>query len=317
MIPRIKIAFFSIPSYALMVFLGMIAFTVYLILTLEKREKKEQKITNRLLILSAVGFAFLAAGAFFFNSLFHSIEEGKLILGGITWLGGVISAFPFMIWAIHKFCPYVKGEALEYFNLLVPGIVLAHAFGRIGCFLGGCCFGAPTDSIFGISFPEGSEAAKLYPSPSGGSLPVLPTQLMEAVFELLLFLLMLLLYRKLKRHFLETYCIGYGLFRFSLEFLRGDDRGATGVLVTPSQLMSVVLILAGVLLLLYHKNVLFKKLKTRMQQLRMERMECSQCADESVLNRFRELKKLYDEGIITFEEFESVKKDMLKVFSEK
>lgn len=314
MLPNIKIAFFSIPSYSFMVFLGLIAFTVFAILVLEKKEKKAQKITNRLLILSGIGFIVLAVGALTLNSLFHSIEKGRVVIGGITWLGGVVVAFPVMILLIHKFCPLVKGEALEYFNLLLPGIVLAHGFGRIGCFLGGCCFGAPTDSVLGISFPAGSEAARLYPSSSGGSVPVLPTQLIEAVFEFLLFVLMLVLYKRLKRHFLEAYCIGYGVFRFSLEFLRGDDRGSTGAFVTPSQFMSILLIVGGILVLLYHRDVIFKKLKKRMEQLRSERIEYGYDVDSNTVKALRDLKRICDDGIITQEEFEASKKDILTYF---
>ena len=168
--------------------------------------------------------------------------------------------------------------------------------------------------MFGVSFPEGSEAARLYPSASGGSVPVLPTQLIEAAFEILLFVLMLVLYKRLKHHFLETYCIGYGVFRFSLEFLRGDDRGATGVYVTPSQFMSILLIVGGILVLLYHRGVIFKKLKKRMEQMRAERIEYGYNVDSNGVKALQELKKIFADGIITQEEFEATKKDILTGF---
>ncbi len=316
MLPHIHIGFLTIPSYALMILVGLLAFVVVTILIVEKKEKAAQRITNRLLILSVFGFAVLALGAFLLNSLFHSIEKGRLILGGITWLGGVICALPVMPLLIHQFCPLVKGEALEYFNFLIPGMVLAHGIGRVGCFLGGCCYGARTDGIFGVSFPEGSLAAKMYPSPGGGSLPVLPTQLFEAVFELLLFLVMLLLYRKLKKHFLETYAIGYGVFRFVLEFFRGDDRGATGFLLTPSQLMSILLILGGVLLILYHRGLIGKKLHAHMRSLKETRDTYDVLSDKDMLRRLRELKMLLDEGVITQAEFETAKRKILGELTE-
>ena len=235
--------------------------------------------------------------AFFFNSLFHSIEAGKLEIGGITWLGGVIGAFPLTVWLLHKYCPRIKGNALFYFNLLIPAIVLGHAFGRVGCFLGGCCYGKETTSFLGVQFPHLDHA-------------VYPTQLFEAVFELALFAVMLLLYKRLKGHFLETYCFSYGVFRFFLEFMRGDDRGATGFFLSPSQVMSILLIVAGVLLLLYHKGLIFKKLSQKMQAYRKESERYGVYVREDIADAVYALKGLYKDGVLTKEEYESYKKDL-------
>ncbi|MBR2024386.1 MAG: prolipoprotein diacylglyceryl transferase, partial [Clostridia bacterium] len=188
-----------------MVLIGLICFTVCTITIVEKIEKYNEKVTNRFLIVSAIGFVSLVAFAFIFNSIFHSIKNGKLTLGGITWLGGVLGSFPFMIFLIRKYCPVLREKPLESFNFLMPGIVIAHCFGRIGCFLGGCCYGSVTDSIFGVSFPKGSNASIDYPGPDGNSLPVHPTQLYEAVFGLILFIVMISLYKKLKKYYLELY----------------------------------------------------------------------------------------------------------------
>jgi phosphatidylglycerol:prolipoprotein diacylglycerol transferase len=258
--------------------------------------------------------AILYVSAFFFNSLFHTIEAGELKIGGITWLGGVFGAFPAMVFLIHKFVPAAKGKAVTYFSILVPGIVLAHALGRIGCFLAGCCYGSVTDSIFGVSFPAGSHAAHQYAGgPNGGSLPVLPTQLFEAVFELALFLVMLFTYKKMRGHNIEIYFIAYGIFRFALEFLRGDERGGTGFFLTPAQLLCVIMWIAAALLILFKKRMIFhglyrkcevwqaevvveakRKRKAHGAQLKLNKMEA-----------LRELKGLYDEGILTEEEYES------------
>ena len=312
MCPVIDLGILRLPSYSVWVLLGAIAFTVVTIILIEKVEKAEPAITNRILILSVFGFAVLGGAAFLMNSLFHSIEKQKLVFGGITWLGGVIWAFPFMILMIHKFCPRVKGEALRFFNLLVPGIALAHGFGRIGCFMAGCCYGKRTDGIFGVSFPAGSTAANQYPAPDGGSLPVLPTQLFEAIFELLLFVVMMLTYKKLKRHFLEVYAFSYGAFRFLLELARGDSRGATGLGLTPSQIMSIVLMLMGLAALLYGRGIIFKKTRERMAELKEARLCSNEGAEvERITNTLRELKALADEGVITADEFEEKKKELL------
>lgn len=314
MYPILDLGIIRIPMYTLMMFLGAVAFLLVMYVFFVRRERVTSRTFIRLFIVSLVGMAILYVSAFFFNSLFHTIEAGELKIGGITWLGGVFGAFPAMVFLIHKFVPAAKGKAVTYFSILVPGIVLAHALGRIGCFLAGCCYGSVTDSIFGVSFPAGSHAAHQYAGgPNGGSLPVLPTQLFEAVFELALFLVMLFTYKKMRGHNIEIYFIAYGIFRFALEFLRGDERGGTGFFLTPAQLLCVIMWIAAALLILFKKRMIFhglyrkcevwqaevvveakRKRKAHGAQLKLNKMEA-----------LRELKGLYDEGILTEEEYES------------
>lgn len=288
-----------IPAFSLMILLGVVAFTICLILILEKVEKVERKTVNRILIIGAVGFVALAAFAFFFNSLFHSIQAGKLQIGGITWLGGVLGAFPLTVWLLHKFCPRIKGNALFYFNLLIPAIVLAHGFGRVGCFCGGCCYGKETESIFGVQFPHLEN-------------PVYPTQLYEAAFEFVLFALMMIFYKKWRTHFLEIYCFSYGVFRFALEFLRGDNRGSVGFFLSPSQVMSILLILGGVLLVLYNKNLIFKKLYAKMETYKKQSEKYGAYVKEEVLYALKQLQTLQADGVITKEEYEKTQEELLK-----
>ena len=267
--------------------------------------------------------------AAFFDSLFHFIEEGQIVSGGITWLGGVSGAFPTMVLLIHYFVPKKKGDALNTFSLLIPGTVLAHALGRVGCFFGGCCYGKVTDSVFGVTFPVGSIAAKTYPLDPTDlentvSQPVLPTQLYEAVFELVLFILMMVFYKKLRKYFVETYCFAYGTFRFLLEFLRGDDRGATGFALSPSQIMSIILLVTGVLLVLYRKGVIFRglagkcvKWKAAADALPWPPAPKAPFGTQAAMapaptDTLRELHKLFEDGILSKEEYEKKKEDILK-----
>jgi phosphatidylglycerol:prolipoprotein diacylglycerol transferase len=289
--------------FALMALCGLIAFTLMTIFILEKKEKGSQKITNRILIVCAAGFLALVAFAFVFNSLFHSIAQGRIVLGGITWLGGILGAFPVIVLLMHFFCPRIKGNALFYFNLLIPAIALGHAFGRIGCFCGGCCYGGVTDSFLGVKFPAGSHAAHLYPAPDGRSLPLYPTQLFEAVFELLTFATMMIFYKKLRQHFLKIYCFGYGIFRFGVEFLRGDNRGSVGFALSPSQFMSIILILIGFLLILYEKQIILKKLYAKMEQYRKETEIYGIHLRTDVKWTLRHLKALQKVGMLTEDEY--------------
>ena len=99
------------------------------------------------------------------------LENPKAVIGlsGFVVYGGIILGLA----GILLYCKIKKVNALEYLDFMIPHIAIAQGFGRIGCFLAGCCYGAPTDSFIGVVFPAGSIA------PSG--IKLWPTQLMMAV----------------------------------------------------------------------------------------------------------------------------------------
>ncbi len=308
MLRKITIAGIDIPMYSAMIAVGALAYLIYIYFTFTRYKTVKTDTLNRLLGVSVIGFAVLGISAFVFDAIFHSIDEGKLVAGGITWLGGVIGAFPAVVVLLHKLVPEAKGNALEFFSLMVPGIVLAHAFGRIGCFFGGCCYGQETNSALGVLFPDPDLPHK-----------VLPTQLFEAVFEFVLFTVMLAFRKKTGKHNIEIYCFAYGVFRFIMEFFRGDNRGASGLGLSPSQIICILLWIAGTLLILYKNGKIFKNLAKKCEAWREEykldqikRKEDRRCcAVLSAANALRELHKLSEEGVITKEEYEKKKAQLL------
>ena len=159
-------------------------------------------------------------------------SEGFVVYGGIIL--GVLAAI--------IYCK-VKGLVfLEYFDLCAPSISLAQGFGRIGCFLAGCCYGRETQSFLGVVVPANSMA------PAG--IKVLPTQLFSSAGDFLITAILLLYYKKIK-HTGDggaLYMILYGVGRFLIEFLRADDRGNIGMLST-SQMISIVIVAGAVVLL--------------------------------------------------------------------
>jgi len=82
-------------------------------------------------------------------------------LGGYELLGGVILAITIIIFYLR----YHKLPIRRYLDILAVGLILALAFGRIGCFLNGCCFGKPTNLLWAVRFPYGSHAyySQVYP----------------------------------------------------------------------------------------------------------------------------------------------------------
>lgn len=132
-----------------------------------------------------------------------------------------------------------KGFPPVFADLTAMVAPLFHTFGRIGCFLGGCCYGIPCD--FGFIYTQN-------PIAMANGVRRFPVQLLEALFCFCLFLLLFSLFRRgrCKNRLLALYLGVYSVGRFFLEYLRGDDyRGFLWGLST-SQLISILL-LSGVL----------------------------------------------------------------------
>jgi len=170
--------------------------------------------------------------------------------GGLMFYGGFILAVAvFVFWCIWK-----KDSPFALGDLLCVVIPLGHAFGRIGCFFYGCCYGKLSSSCVAVAFPRGSPAwheqlnAGKIASSAMQSLPVLPTQLFEAAANLALFAALFFFFRRFRRGTMALYLIGYAIIRFGMEYLRGDPRAAVGPF-SISQTISLALLFAGLALL--------------------------------------------------------------------
>lgn len=236
---------FKLPAWGCMVSLGVLILALLYITRLRKINVSEKTI-DRIVIIGAIGGVFTYFGASFFDALWHCIGDAKITgtfefditNGGVTFEGGILSGMA----AFFIFFPIIMKEdkrySLYYMDQLIPGILIAHALGRIGCWCAGCCYGKePTVEWL-------KWLAVNYPTDYGMRL-VYPTQLMESAFLFICFFLFTFL---MKKNLTERYFITYGVFRFCLEFFRGDDRGASpfGPL-SPSQFMSIVMIVCGII----------------------------------------------------------------------
>ena len=170
-----------------------------------------------------------------FNDLLITL---RLVFGGTVFYGGLIGGL------LGGFISaYVMKLPLgEYADMLTPTIPLFHAFGRIGCFLAGCCFGI--ESNIGFVFHHSLVSA-------ANGVRRLPVQLIESALNLLLFLLLfyMLEKNKFKGRLLLFYILSYSLLRFLLEFWRGDIVRGFVLGISTSQLISLILIIASALFL--------------------------------------------------------------------
>lgn len=168
--------------------------------------------------------------AFFAHPLSVLGSDGFVIYGGI--IGGVMATI--------IYCHIKKISFMSYFDLAIPAVAAAQGFGRIGCFLAGCCYGCES-TFLGVIFPEGSIA------PAG--IPLLPTQLISSTGDFLIALALVLYARKskIKGNVGALYLVLYGVGRFVIEFFRNDVRGSVGTLST-SQFISIFFVLGAVVL---------------------------------------------------------------------
>ncbi|MPM65442.1 Prolipoprotein diacylglyceryl transferase [bioreactor metagenome] len=251
MLPSFPAFGLTIPMYGVMSALGMLAAFVLLGFTRKQTRFSEDQALSA--ALWAIILGFLGSKILFWlveikqiiadpGYLLHTLREGFVFYGAlIGGLGGIA------IYALRKKLPFFS--LTDYF---IPALVLGHAFGRIGCLFAGCCYGMECVSPISIVFPAGSAA------PAG--VPLLPTQLMESAF--LFLLCAFLVWRLTKKKPFGTisgwYMVLYGVWRFTIEFFRRDERGFVGALST-SQFISIFVVLGGAALLLLVKTGVLKK----------------------------------------------------------
>ncbi len=148
-------------------------------------------------------------------------------------------------------------------DAFAPGIALGHAIGRLGCFSAGCCWGVPTTSWIGVRFTE--KASELTGVPVDSAL--VPTQLIEAAANLLIFVFLLWLTkrRKFEGQIIYSYLMIYSVARFIIEFWRDDPRGTLFGLST-SQFISIVMFAFGLIMTIYH----WRRMKIQDSEVRIQ-----------------------------------------------
>lgn len=154
-----------------------------------------------------------------------------LINGGSVFYGGVIGG----IAGLLIVCAVKRYEFLAFSDVYVTVLPIGHAIGRLGCYLNGCCYGSPYTGPGAVRYIV-----------NGIETTVFPTWFIEAGFCLLLFLYFQLIHKNNATGVRTAiYFIGYSIYRFLIEFMRGDDiRGHFGLL-SSSQIISIFMFLIG------------------------------------------------------------------------
>ncbi len=154
----------------------------------------------------------------------------KFYNGGLAYYGGLVVG----AWAAARVIMRDGLPVLKVADVTFIGVSLGLFCGRVGCFLGGCCYGLPSDHVLGLAFPAWSPASEgqfregLLAHPGQPSLPVHPTQLYEAMGCLAIAVILNAWGPRHKRfdgHVSLMFLALYAVLRFAIEFLRADDRG--------------------------------------------------------------------------------------------
>lgn len=227
----LKIGPFNIYSYGVMVAIGFGIFTFLAYRRAEKFNISRDKVIDLAILILVWGIIGARLLYILLNMSFYlanPLDIIKLSKGGLVWYGGFAAA---LLAAII----YLKNNALNFWevaDLIAPYIALAQGFGRIGCYLNGCCYG-----INGF-----------------------PVQLCASASLFVIFIILLVMQER--RHYVGEiflgYCVLYSLKRFVIEFFRGDNPKILSVF-TLSQIASVIIFIAALALFVYKASAWKKR----------------------------------------------------------
>ncbi len=252
--------------YGLCMSLGMILCFVFLYFTMRKLKNFNEASSDMIIFIGMFGTGFGVLSAALFQATYNYIADpdrgfrldsmtfiGGLI-GGVASFVGVYLLYIYVVRPRTKIAwlnPELNATLTDALPFIPIGITIAHAFGRLGCFFAGCCYGKTTDAWYGLPCGNGVDGN------------VVPVQLFEMLFLLALGGVMALLYFKFRFNYnFAVYACAYGVWRFLIEFVRDDDRGEfLGTAISPSQFWSIIMVLLGVGYVFLQKYVLEKNMK--------------------------------------------------------
>lgn len=250
MLPYISFFGFEVQTYSLLAAIGLIV-TAFVAISLgNNRNIKPDK--SFMAVLSAVAGIFIGGHILFtltnVKDIFDLAGKGELsfsalmpFVSGMVFYGGLFGAIAAVLIYTNVSKEISKADVFDVFAVSVP---LFHAFGRVGCFFAGCCYGV--ESEFGI-------VTYLNNSPTHYGIRRFPVALFEAFANLLIFVLLLCLFKKKKLYgkLVFLYLGIYAVARFVLEYFRGDKIRGFALGFSTSQLISLLVVFFLVAFVIY------------------------------------------------------------------
>ncbi len=231
----LEIGEFSIYSYGFMIALAVLV-SLFLLYRHSRREGYDPEMVLESVLLICIS-GMVGARLLFVILQWETYSQDLLAVfsmwdGGLSFYGAfALGLVVFLLW-----CRWRNLSFLLLTDLYAPYVALGYAFGRIGCFLNGCCYGSVTDVPWAVVIPVVD------------NFPRHPVQLYAAAGSLIMFLLLRHLYRyKLFPGFnLLNLVMLYGLMRFVVEFFR-EEEAWVGFLSMAQVFSGAFFIIAGML----------------------------------------------------------------------
>lgn len=249
MVPNITIGNRIISPYAICAVIGIFVAGIFGLYKVEKKERDEYLV---ILLCSAIGvligghllFA-ITNSAGIYDCIVNQRGWAELLsyFSGSVYYGGLIGA----LIAAKIYCACAHVEIRRYVDVSAMVIPLFHVFGRVGCFLSGCCYGIESEIgfVYEYSMVESANHVQRF-----------PIQLVEAAGNLAIFFLLYAVWKRgaLKQKLLSLYFVLYPVMRFVLEFFRGDAYRGFLFALSTSQIISIGLFCYGVVSLALEAN---------------------------------------------------------------
>jgi phosphatidylglycerol:prolipoprotein diacylglycerol transferase len=219
----IKLGPVTIHTYGFLLAVGVLL-SILLCIKLGKKEGISSQVVADFIFYTII-IGLVGAKLFLFvteikHYLTYPREIPSLITSAGTFYGGLIFGAIFVVWYVRKH----KLDIRIIGDILTPAVALAHFFGRMGCFMAGCCWGRSAEGCaVAVQFTSNETTTGVPPH-----VPLYPTQLAESILNLLNFIFLFFLFKRksFKGQVLAVYVINYSIIRFFVEYFRGDlDRG--------------------------------------------------------------------------------------------
>jgi len=220
---------FTVTSYGFMVALGIAAGLVVVLRAGKHRGMDTDTLLDLALYMIVAGVIGSRAAYVFLEWEKYGTEPWAMLRvwdGGLSFFGALALCLVVVIWFTRR----RDLRLTRVGDLLALGVAVGYPFGRIGCFLNGCCYGLPTDHVFGVTFPFDEVVRH-------------PTQLYSAGAGVLIFLLLWILSRKksFDGFLMWVFLILYGVYRFVIDFWRVSPPAGIDAL-TVGQLVSLAVV---------------------------------------------------------------------------
>lgn len=249
-----------LPMYGILITLGMII-CLFLNKNIIKFTNKLNREFNICLLISLIS-VLICAKVLYIISVLPQLIDGtytfkQALQSGLVYYGGMIGG----LISIIIYTRIRKISTFTFINAVAIFLPLGQFFGRLGCFCAGCCYGVKNDYL-GIAYREGIPSN--INTPTG--IKLLPVQLFESVFCLLLFILLICLYLKKKNLntplYFSIYLTIYSIWRFIIEFFRGDMERGMLFNLSISQIISICIALSMIIFFICYYPLQNKRKRT-------------------------------------------------------